>query len=146
VDSTSAKPVQLPREFKAAQELQKFLDNNTHQVADRQLLAEQQVEVLRIRSLVASSDAYATNLSLIDRAIEQIKQQILSCDRLIDMNTLIIRDRLIGFAIAGFDVRFDDDKYLNRIVRYQQLQQDYQVEVAAIQRTLQMARNGIGGA
>jgi hypothetical protein len=95
--------------------------------------------------LVSSSEAYATNLRLIDRAVEQMSKQVFSCEKLIEINTAIIRDSLISFAVAGFDVRFDDDKHLQRIFQYRQLQEDYQQQVEVIQRTMQMARNGVEG-
>lgn len=143
VDNVSAKPVQLPAEFKAAQEIQSFLDDNTSLLSDLQYLEEQQIELLRVRGLISSSQIYATNLSLFDRALEQMKNQVLSCKNLIEINTVIIRDSLISFAIVNFDARFDDDKYLHRICHYRQLKEDYQKQVEVMQCTMQMARNGV---
>jgi hypothetical protein len=145
VDNVAAKPVQLPVEFKTAQEIQGFIDDNTNQLSDLESLEEQRTEILRIRGLVSSSEAYATNLSLIDRAVEQMSKQVFSCEKLIEINTAIIRDSLISFAVAGFDVRFDDDKHLQRVFQYRQLQEDYQQQVEVMQRTMQMARNGVEG-
>jgi hypothetical protein len=59
-----------------------------------------------------------------DRAVEQMSNQVLSCEKLIEINTAIIRDSLISFAVAGFDVRFDDDKHLQRVFQYRQIQED----------------------
>jgi hypothetical protein len=145
VDNVSAKPVQLPAEFKAAQAIQEFIDDNNNQLSDLESLEEQRTEILRIRGLVSSSEAYATNLSLIDRAVEQMSNQVLSCEKLIEINTAIIRDSLISFAVAGFDVCFDDDKQVKRVFQYRQLQEDYQQQVEVMQRTMQMARNGVEG-
>lgn len=143
VDNVSSKPLRLPAEFKAAQEMQCFIDDNTSLLSDLQYLEEQQKDLLRICGLISSSQAYVANLSLYDRAVEQMSTQVLSCEQLIEMNTAIIRDSLINFAVTGFDVRFDDEKYFHRVFQYRQLHESYQEQVEVMQRTMQIARNGV---